>query len=922
MGSRLRRAVRVFFAAVLGLSLGLPAAPAPLEGRTTPIGDPRRDWRTVEAERVVVIVPDALSALAREAAHVADRAWAFWVDALKLRPPWDRAVLVLDDSGDEPRVRVQRLPHPLIVLEHPKPGAPAWAAPAPWLPWDLEGAIYQAYGRLLLETAVAGPLEGLQGALGGIVAPGRWQPAWLKEGLPVALPALGLRTVSPGVAVEVEEALLSVIGLNRARTGRLPPLAQLSLPVDPDADPLGWLEARAASALFVRFLVETYGAEAIARLVRAYAEDPLSALTGRAAREILGRSLGEAYREFERWAREKAEKTLDKLAELEDQGGRARALSPLEGLSDGPAWSPLADELVYRHRDRGRPMGLRRLRFDGDGLGVASDQVLMACACGPPAWLDGDTLIYPKLTPQDALRRAYDVYTYDVRTGEEWRWTYGERVYAVAPLPDGRRALWARDEGDGRSSLLIYDFTRRSRRIVLELDRGQRVHSLAVSPDGREAALALWTRGEGLDLYTLQLESGTLRRLTRSPIPELTPAFSPDGEYVLFSSALDPEAGAGADADGLFEVYALRLEDGSLYRVTSTPGGGFSPAVSPDGRWLAFVSYDPEGGFRVLVQPYEPTSWEPVQPAPRARAVARVDVKAVEGDEAPYDPAPALRPTFWLPLVLVSPTHVGLRTGGADPLGWHRYALTVGASFAPLEAFYELAYVNARLLSPVLEVHAQGSPAGQRQAISLRVPFGWAPEAERAVSLRLTHENGVSELGARLDLLGRRSALTLEGGLRWVASDAEPTALVPRFALMWEERLRLGAQALSLRVRADWDDREGQRLTLRLASRFAPPRAPGQSEPLWACCPDAPGVLALSHPRATLAAEVEAEAEAKGAELGLDPRGVRVALDASLALRLTVGYGLLRGVVQMGGRWTLGEAGPQLYVRLSPLPSF
>ena len=63
------------------------------------------------------------------------------------------------------------------------------------------------------------------------------------------------------------------------------------------------------------------------------------------------------------------------------------------------------------------------------------------------------------------------------------------------------------------------------------------------------------------------------------------PAWSPDGKYLMFSS----------DRSGIFDIYALRLADRTLWQVTNVVLGAFEPEVSPDGTQLAFVTYGPGG---------------------------------------------------------------------------------------------------------------------------------------------------------------------------------------------------------------------------------------------------------------------------------------------------------------------------------------
>ena len=121
-----------------------------------------------------------------------------------------------------------------------------------------------------------------------------------------------------------------------------------------------------------------------------------------------------------------------------------------------------------------------------------------------------------------------------------------------------------------------------------------------LSPDGTRIALTSEVDGNG-DVWIKELPDGPVERLTFDTMEELYPAWTPDGEYVTYSrnnGAEDPDLWRSrADRSGVPE----RLADDE--QILGQPGSETDPALSPNGRWLAYSS-DATGRPEVFVRPF------------------------------------------------------------------------------------------------------------------------------------------------------------------------------------------------------------------------------------------------------------------------------------------------------------------------------
>ena len=103
------------------------------------------------------------------------------------------------------------------------------------------------------------------------------------------------------------------------------------------------------------------------------------------------------------------------------------------------------------------------------------------------------------------------------------------------------------------------------------------------SPDGKALAYCAERNGE-FDIYTISVDGGAEKRLTTARGLDDGPDYSPDGQWIYFNS----------DRTGTMQVWRLRADGSEQEQVTADEYNNWFPHPSPDGKWLVFLSYDKE----------------------------------------------------------------------------------------------------------------------------------------------------------------------------------------------------------------------------------------------------------------------------------------------------------------------------------------
>jgi TolB protein len=175
----------------------------------------------------------------------------------------------------------------------------------------------------------------------------------------------------------------------------------------------------------------------------------------------------------------------------------------------------------------------------------------------------------------------------------------GGQVALASPQPiispawasDGNRLAYVSFE-TGKAVVMVQDVGSGERSVIANF-RGSN-SAPGWSPDGKRLVVTL-SRDGGSQLFMIDLGGGEPRRLTQGSAIDTEACFAPDGQSLYFVS----------DRGGGPQIYRMALQPGAAAERVSFDGAyNISPAISPDGRTLAYVNRGT--GFRVMTLRLQP----------------------------------------------------------------------------------------------------------------------------------------------------------------------------------------------------------------------------------------------------------------------------------------------------------------------------
>jgi Tol biopolymer transport system component len=226
--------------------------------------------------------------------------------------------------------------------------------------------------------------------------------------------------------------------------------------------------------------------------------------------------------------------------------------------------------LVFRGASSrmGQPTWVHR---DGRVLGPAAPAGMYRVA---QVSRDGRSILFVK---QDPASGTEDVWITDVERGTSTRATFMSSYLLLAAFSPDSRQLAVSTGSPGTLWIQPVTDSSAKRELLRSGDMFIMVHEW--SPDGRSLLAVTQRNRTGFDLTLIDAVSGQSRTILATEYDENSPALSPDGRLLAYTS--------GASGDG--QVYVTTFpEAGGKWQV-SLDGGG-RPTWSPDGRELFYFA--------------------------------------------------------------------------------------------------------------------------------------------------------------------------------------------------------------------------------------------------------------------------------------------------------------------------------------------
>ncbi len=233
-----------------------------------------------------------------------------------------------------------------------------------------------------------------------------------------------------------------------------------------------------------------------------------------------------------RWVDKLNDRQESSLYIMNADGSRPRAL--LNGSS--PRWSPDGTRIAYTAQ--GEPRGTQIFVRWMDAEGATTQVTRLTESPGDITWApDGKAIAFRMMVPN------------------EGGWPAERQIAQFRP----RGASWTA-----------------SPRVVEKLN--YRRDGTGFTSDGTQ------------QIFIVPAEGGTPRQITSGEWSAGAPAFTPDGRTIVFSSGPRVE-----EADYQWresEIYAVDVATGKIRQLTARKGPDNAPAVSPDGKLVAYTGYD------------------------------------------------------------------------------------------------------------------------------------------------------------------------------------------------------------------------------------------------------------------------------------------------------------------------------------------
>jgi Tol biopolymer transport system component len=244
-----------------------------------------------------------------------------------------------------------------------------------------------------------------------------------------------------------------------------------------------------------------------------------------------------------------------------DAGGTNIMSITDEGENASPAWSPDGAWIAFVST-RGGESNVYLVKPDGSNLTCLTCDLEGSEVS--PAWSpDSGSIVFAPATGPAPLT-VINVVTKEIRS------VSSPELKVAAPFfsPDGQFIIFECEQA------LCINTAYGAVELMLPSGGGTDAQA-AISPDGKRIAF-ISDRDGNYELYVVNLDGTELTRLTTTPYAEMHPAWSPDGQWIAFTSAT-----AFQEDYTNFDIFIIQPDGENMKQMTQSPDNEFYPRWSP-----------------------------------------------------------------------------------------------------------------------------------------------------------------------------------------------------------------------------------------------------------------------------------------------------------------------------------------------------
>ncbi|MCP4679957.1 MAG: hypothetical protein GY854_31590 [Deltaproteobacteria bacterium] len=615
--------------------------------------DPELIYYTIETEHFRIHYYQGLERPARLSATILERLHR----DLAIQLEWEvkgPINVVLSDGTDSANGSAQIMYRPLIRLNVT---APTGGASLQQYDHWLRTLIIHELTHIVSLQIHSGVSMVVNAIFGDVYLPNQVTPRWYSEGIAV----LNETYLTSGGRIRSSSFPMTV--RTHALEGKLLTLGQVS------NDTRGYPRGTGQyiyGAMFMDYLYKRFGIKKIAAVFHEYGSQPIPYSMNRSFKKAFGTDLVTLYDEWCESVKAEAEATKKKLSE---QGLTESTRLTDNGEGKGqPVFLPDGKSLIMAIGDGMERSGIYQVPLDGS----PRKRLVIAGSATPVSIDRSGRIFYTRTAPFNTYYRYNDIFVLDRPGVDPRRVSFGARAWSAAVSPRGDRIAMSVNSV-GTSSLVLADERGNQLRTLIDSKPEDQVYNPAWSPDGKKIAAAI-RRGPQVDLAIVDVETGDTEFVTSDRALEQNPAFDSTGRYLLYSS----------DRTGIANIYALDLVEDRLLQITNVLTGAFSPAVSHDGKTLAFLKYY-STGRDLHVMPFTPEAAREAEPVDDDWETPAPPPEPAEAETHKYNPLPSMLPHYWQ-LNTSSDTEwnttLQLVTALSDAVGRHRVGASVSYNIA------------------------------------------------------------------------------------------------------------------------------------------------------------------------------------------------------------------------------------------------